>query len=50
MADNLMLELETAAQILLVSLKSCQNDKENRRAKNRSEIIFHLFFDRPHPT
>ena len=48
MADNLMLELETAAQILLVSKKIyCQkNDRENRRF----EIIIHLFFDRPHPT
>ena len=34
MADNLMLELETAAQILLVSKKSCQNDKENRREES----------------
>ena len=43
MADNLMLELETAAQILLVSLKSCQNDKENRREEsiwNNFSLIF----------
>ena len=47
MADNLMLELETAAQILLVSKKyTVKNDRENRRF----DIIIHLFFDRPHPT